>query len=60
MKASELRELEIGELRKREQDLRRELMLARFNQEIKNPLKMRELRRDIARILTIIHEKGVK
>jgi large subunit ribosomal protein L29 len=61
MNASELRELNIEELKKREEDLRKELMLARFakaNQQLKNPLKLRELRREIARILTIIHEKG--
>lgn len=63
MKTSELRELNIDELKKREEDLRKELVLARFaktNQQLKNPLKLRELRRDIARILTIIHEKGDK
>lgn len=63
MKASELRELSIEELKRREEELRRELMLARFaktNQQLKNPLKIRGLRRDIARILTLIREKGGK
>jgi len=63
MKTSELRELTIDELKKREDDLRKELVLARFaktNQQLKNPLKLRELRRGIARILTIINEKGDK
>jgi large subunit ribosomal protein L29 len=63
MKAAELRELSVDELHKKEQDLRRELMLARFaqvNQQLKNPLKLRDLRRDIARILTIISQKGAK
>lgn len=63
MKATELRELTVDELRKKEQELRRELMLTRFaqvNQQLKNPLKLRVLRRDIARILTIIHQKGAK
>lgn len=61
MKASELRELGVEELRKRESDLRRELVSARIakvNQQLKNPLKLRELRRDIARILSVIREKG--
>jgi len=61
MKASELRELGVPELSKRADDLRRELLLARIakaNQQLKNPLKLRSLRREIARILTIIHEKN--
>jgi large subunit ribosomal protein L29 len=63
MKPAELRELTVAELKKKEQDLRRELMLARFsqvNQQLKNPLKLRVLRREIARILTIIQQKGEK
>ncbi|MBU0671577.1 MAG: 50S ribosomal protein L29 [Candidatus Margulisbacteria bacterium] len=63
MKASELRELNIDELKRRAQELRRELMLTRFakvNQQLKNPLKLRHLRREIARILTIVREKGEK
>ncbi len=63
MKPSELRELGQDELKKKVSDLRRELMLARFaktNQQLKNPLKLRVLRREIARILTVIREKGAK
>ena len=63
MKIAELRELDIEELKKREEELRRELMLSRIakvNQQLKNPLKVRELRREIARILTIVREKGGK
>jgi len=63
MKASELRELGIDELNKKADDLRRELLLARIakaNQQLKNPLKLRSLRREIARILTIVHEKGAQ
>ena len=63
MKASELRELTVDELKKREQDLRRELVMARIakvNQQLKNPLKLRDLRRDVARTLSVIREKGAK
>ena len=65
MKASELRELGIEELRKREDDLRRELVSARIaqvNQQLKNPLKLRGLRRDIARVCTVLreHELGMR
>ncbi|MFH1347897.1 MAG: 50S ribosomal protein L29 [Candidatus Margulisiibacteriota bacterium] len=61
MKAAELRELTIDELNKKVSELRRELMLARFakvNQQLKNPLKLRELRHAIARTLTVIREKA--
>jgi large subunit ribosomal protein L29 len=61
MKSSELRELSREELLKKEDEIRRELVLARMqkaNQQLKNPLKIRHLRRDIARILTIMNEKG--
>jgi large subunit ribosomal protein L29 len=63
MKTAELRELDTEELKKREEELRQELILSRIakvNQQLKNPLKVRELRREIARILTIIREKGEK
>lgn len=63
MKASELRELGIEELRKREDELRRELLasrIAKANQQLKNPLKIRGLRHDIARVLTVIQEKGLR
>ena len=60
MKTSELRELGVEELKKRESDLRKELLTARIsksNQQLKNLLKLREVRRDIARVLTIMNEK---
>ncbi|MBU1026869.1 MAG: 50S ribosomal protein L29 [Candidatus Margulisbacteria bacterium] len=63
MKAAELRELNIEDLQKKAEESRRELMLARLakaNQQLKNPLKLRVLRRNIARILTIIQEKGAQ
>ena len=61
MKIAELRQLTVQELAKKTADLRRELMTLRFQhsgQQLKNPLKLREVRRMIARILTIIKEKG--
>ena len=63
MKISELRELGIEELQKKAADLRRELLSTRISsaaQQLKNPLKLRELRREIARVLTLIAEKGAK
>ncbi|MFH1542196.1 MAG: 50S ribosomal protein L29 [bacterium] len=61
MKPKELRELNVEDLNKKAADLRRELFklrLAKANQQLKNPLQLRHLRRDIARIMTIITEKG--
>ena len=61
MKTAELRQLTIQELGKKAADLRRDLMNLRFQrsgQQLKNPLRLREVRRMIARILTIIKEKG--
>jgi large subunit ribosomal protein L29 len=60
MKPSELRALTMDELKKKEQDLRKELFNLRFQQatgEIENPLRMRVVKKDIARVLTIMTEK---
>lgn len=60
MKTSELREMADGELKRKVGELRRELLSVRIQhagQQLKNPLKLRELRREIARVLTIINEK---
>ena len=61
MKTSEMREAGIEELKKKVGELRRQLLTARIckvTQQLKNPLKVRFLRREIARALTIISEKG--
>lgn len=60
MKPSELRAMTIDELRQKESDLRRELFNLRFQQatgEIVNPRRIRTVKKEIARILTIITEK---
>ena len=60
MKAAELRESTKEELAKKEQDLRRELFNLRFQQatgEIENPMRIRAIKKDIARVLTIANEK---
>ncbi len=60
MKASELRALSIAELRQKERELRKELMDMRFQKSIgrlDNPAKYRQLKRDLARVLTVIREK---
>ncbi|MDP2156602.1 MAG: 50S ribosomal protein L29 [Nitrospirota bacterium] len=61
MKAAELRETTVEELRKKEQDLRKELFNLRFQQatgEIENPMRIRAIRKNIAKILTVITEKN--
>jgi large subunit ribosomal protein L29 len=64
VKSSDLRNLTEDELAQRELDLRRELFNLRFQQttgEIENPMRIRAVRKDIARVLTIMTEKlGVK
>ena len=60
MKAAELRESMMEELERKEQDLRRELFNLRFQQatgEIENPMRIRAIKKDIARVLTVAREK---
>lgn len=60
MKAKELRELSLPELKEKLSELRQELFNLRFQKSIhrlENPMKIRNIRRDIARVLTIIKEK---
>ena len=60
MKAAELRESTKEELGRKEQDLRRELFNLRFQQatgEIENPMRLRAIKKDIARVLTVAREK---
>ncbi len=63
MKAAELKENTIEELEKKEQDMRRELFNLRFQQatgEIENPMRIRAIKKDIARVLTIAGQKKSK
>jgi large subunit ribosomal protein L29 len=60
-KASEFRNMTVEELKLKESDLRKELFNLRFQQvtgEIENPLRIRHVRKDIARVLTVINEKN--
>ena len=60
MKMSELRELTDDELTQKIEDLREELFNLRFQNArnpIENPLKMRFIKKDIARILTLLTER---
>jgi len=59
MKASELRELSIDEVKEKQSELEEELFNLRFQAkmgQLSNPLRMRIVKRDIARAKTIINE----
>jgi large subunit ribosomal protein L29 len=60
MKASELRDLSMDELKKRLADERENLANLRFQlstSQLESPIKVRTVRRDIARLLTMIRTK---
>ena len=62
MKAAEVRELGVEELRIREKELDDHLFRLRIQKsmgQLEAPLKVRILRRDLARIKTILREKTV-
>lgn len=59
MKASKLRELSVAELEQRFNETTQKLFQLKFKNasgQLKNPLKIRLLRRDIARIRTVLAE----
>jgi large subunit ribosomal protein L29 len=59
MKASEIRDMNLDEMTSKVSDLREELFNLRFQHEIgqlENPQRMKQMKRDIARIETIIKE----
>ena len=59
MKASEIRDMNLDEMHGKISDLREELFNLRFQHEIgqlENPQRMKQTKRDIARIETIIKE----
>jgi large subunit ribosomal protein L29 len=60
VKASELREQTVEELQQQEKDLQRELWKTRMNNytnQLDDTAKIRRLRRDIARVKTILAER---
>ncbi|MBW1726988.1 MAG: 50S ribosomal protein L29 [Deltaproteobacteria bacterium] len=59
MKASQIRELSLEEKVRKASDLKEELFNLRFQHEIgqlENPQKMKQIKREIARVKTIIKE----
>jgi len=60
MKASEIRELTIEELKQRELDMSEELFNLRFQlatSQLENKMRVPQLKKDLARVKTIIREK---
>lgn len=62
MKPSAIREMGPEELTQKQEELREHLFRLRVQQSIgqlDNTMKLRETRRDIARVMTILHQKQV-
>ncbi|OGC03681.1 50S ribosomal protein L29 [candidate division WOR-1 bacterium RIFOXYA12_FULL_43_27] len=60
-KASELKKHDKKELEKKIEELRkkqRELRFGKARGELKNPMEKRQVKREIARILTVLREKS--
>ena len=62
MKASEIRDLNLEEMHRKVSDLKEELFNLRFRHgigQLENPQKMKQTKRDISRLKTIIQEVTV-
>ena len=62
MKATEVRELTVDDLRAREKDLDDQIFRLRIQKsmgQLEAPARVRELRKDLAKIKTILREKQV-
>ena len=60
MKAKEIKDLSVEKLEEKLQDLKKDLFMLRMQHatnQLDNPLKIAETKRDIARVKTIIREK---
>lgn len=60
MKPSEIRALSDAELEAKLKDLKQELFHLRFQlatAQLENPMRIRQVRKDIARVHTILHER---
>jgi len=63
MKASEIRDMNLDEMHRKVSDLKEELFNLRFQHEIgqlENPQRMKQAKRDIAKLKTIIKEVTIK
>ena len=60
MKAAQFREQTVEELKDKERELAEQLFALRLQQvtgQIENPAKLRLVRRDLARVMTVLREK---
>ncbi len=60
MKANEIRELSVAELNEKLDELNKELFNLRFQHSVNqldNPMRLKAVKKDIARVNTIIREK---
>ena len=63
MKVNALRDLSTAELEKKVVDLKEELFNLRFQMatgQLENPMKSKEIRKDIAKAKTILREREIK
>jgi large subunit ribosomal protein L29 len=63
MKAKEVREMTIDELKLKLSNLKEELFNLRFQLatgQLDNPMRVKDVRHDIARILTVMREQEIK
>ena len=63
MKATEIRNLSVEELDKKLADLKKDLFMLRMQHatnHLDNPIKISNVRRDIARVKTVLHEKQLE
>ena len=61
MKAQDIREMTAEELNSKLKDLKEELFNLRFQHAINqldNPHKIEDVKKDIARVMTVLHEKN--
>ena len=61
MKAKDLREMTSAELEAKLGELKTELFNLRFQhatKQLENPMKLVEVRKDIAKVMTVLHEKN--
>jgi large subunit ribosomal protein L29 len=62
MEAKELRDLSVDDLKQKRAELREEighLKLKRATSRLENPMKLRVSKRDLARVETVLREKGL-
>ena len=63
MEASEFRAMTIDDLMQKRSELREEighLKLKRATRQLENPMRLRQTRRDLARVETILREKALQ